>query len=170
MVVTDDAVQQEAKFSIFNLLLSMINLLKTYAQAGKQAATVGASLEATTAFNFCISILYEINRPDNADWEQIQLPGLYALRRAALLACSAFDLVVASRFERLLNSCVISPSISPVRAGATAALPLESASVNVASAAVLAPTTGVAPENLHVLHAGDESYPSCCQNFTKYFL
>ena len=131
----------------------MTNLLKTYAQAGKQAATVGASFDAITAFSFCISILYDINRRDVANLKHILLPGLHAVRKAAQLACSAFDLVVASRFERLLNSWVISPSSSPVKAGATAALPLESASVDVASAAVLGPTTGVAPENLHVPHA-----------------
>lgn len=34
----------------------MTNLLKTYDQAGKQAATVGASLEAIKVFNFCISM------------------------------------------------------------------------------------------------------------------
>ena len=134
----------------------MANLLKTYAQAGKQAATVGASLDAITALSFCISVLYDIRRPDSANLKQILLLGLHALRSAALLACNAFDLVVASRFERLLNSWVISPSSSPVRAGATAALPLESASVEEASAAVLAPTTGVAPENLHVPHASNE--------------
>lgn len=134
----------------------MTNLLKTYAQAGKQAATVGASLDAITVFSFCISIWYDVNMPDNADMKEILLPGLHALLRAALLACSAFDLVVASRFERLLNSWVISPSSSPVRAGATAALPLESVSVNVASEEVLAPTTGVAPENLQVLHTCDK--------------
>ena len=96
------------------------------------------------------------HKSDTADLKHVLLPGLYALRRAALLACSAFDFVVASRFERLLNSWVISLSSSPVRAGATAALLFGSASVDVESAAVLAPTTGVAPENLHVLCASDE--------------
>ena len=80
---------------------------------------MGASLDAITALSFCISTLYDVNMPDSADMslcisdvnmsdsadmKEVLLPGLHTLHRAALLACSAFDLVVASRFERLLNS------------------------------------------------------------------
>lgn len=61
---------------------------------------------------------------------------------------------------------MISPSSSPVREGATAELPLESVSVAVASAAVLVPATGVAPENLHVpAHAGSGWQCNSCPSF-----
>ena len=74
------------------------------------------------------------------------------------LACKALNFVVASRFERLFNSCVISLSNAPVKTGADAALPFASA-----SAGAELPTgaaMGVAPENLHAqqeLHAGTEA-------------
>lgn len=64
-----------------------------------------------------------------------------------LLACNALNFVVASRFERLFSSCVISLSRAPVKTGADAALPFVSASAG--AELPTGPAIGVAPENLH---------------------